>query len=124
MKSTANVLFGDCKEVLKKFPDGFFNLIVTSPPYADARKNHYDSIHPDNFHNFFLGFHNEFWRVLSDDGSFILNIKDKVIDGQRHRYVWRTIMEFNIKGWFSIDDYLWHKPNAMPGFWPTILRDE
>jgi site-specific DNA-methyltransferase (adenine-specific) len=35
---------GDSREVLKKYPEKYFNLIVTSPPYADARKEHYDSI--------------------------------------------------------------------------------
>ncbi len=124
MKNTVDIFFGDSREVLSKFPDGHFNLIMTSPPYADARKNHYDSIHPDNFVDFFLTFHEEFWRVLADDGSFILNIKDKVVDGQRHRYVWKTILELNDKGWLCIDDYVWHKPNAMPGYWPNRLRDE
>lgn len=119
-----DIFLGDSREVLSKFPDGYFNLIMTSPPYADARKNHYDSIHPDNFVDFFLTFHEEFWRVLADDGSFILNIKDKVIEGQRHRYVWKTIMELTQKGWLCIDDYIWHKPNAMPGYWPNRLRDE
>jgi site-specific DNA-methyltransferase (adenine-specific) len=124
MKNTVDIFFGDSREVLSKFSDGHFNLIMTSPPYADARKNHYDSIHPDSFVDFFLTFHEEFWRVLADDGSFILNIKDKVIDGQRHRYVWKTILELNEKGWLCIDDYVWHKPNAMPGYWPNRLRDE
>jgi site-specific DNA-methyltransferase (adenine-specific) len=124
MIHTVDIFFGDSREVLSKFPDGYFNLIMTSPPYADARKNHYESIHPDNFVDFFLTFHEEFWRVLADDGSFILNIKDKVIDGQRHRYVWKTIMELTEKGWLCIDDYIWHKPNAMPGYWPNRLRDE
>ncbi|HEV8081276.1 MAG TPA: site-specific DNA-methyltransferase [Chitinophagaceae bacterium] len=124
MKNAVDIFFGDSREVLSKFSDGHFNLIMTSPPYADARKNHYDSIHPDNFVDFFLTFHKEFWRVLADDGSFILNIKDKVIDGQRHRYVWKTILELNEKGWLCIDDYVWHKPNAMPGYWPNRLRDE
>jgi DNA modification methylase len=27
------------------------------------------------------------------------------------------------KGWHCIDDYIWHKPNPMPGYWPTRLRD-
>lgn len=124
MIHAVDIFLGDSREILSKFPDGHFNLIMTSPPYADARKNHYDSIHPDNFVDFFLTFHEEFWRVLAGDGSFILNIKDKVIDGQRHRYVWKTIMELTEKGWLCIDDYIWHKPNAMPGFWPNRLRDE
>lgn len=124
MKYNVDIFLGDNREVLSKFPDGYFNLIMTSPPYADARKNHYDSIHPNQFVDFFLAFHDEFWRVLADDGSFVLNIKDKVIDGQRNRYVWKTIMELNERGWIGIDDYIWNKPNAMPGYWPNRLRDE
>lgn len=118
------VIQGDSRKVLKNYSDGFFNLIVTSPPYADARKKHYESIHPDNFPEFLLSFHDEFWRVLADDGSFVLNIKDKVTNGTRHRYVWKTLMALADKGWNCVEDYLWYKPNAMPGFWPNRLRDE
>lgn len=118
------IINGDAKEVLKKFPDGHFNLIVTSPPYADARKKHYDSIDPYSFPDFMASFHKEFWRVLSEDGSFVLNIKDKVVDGVRHRYVWNTIELLSDFGWRCVDDYIWMKPNAMPGFWNTRLRDE
>ncbi|MBN4072280.1 site-specific DNA-methyltransferase [Flavobacteriales bacterium AH-315-E23] len=115
---------GDSREILKSFPDGFFNLIVTSPPYADARKGHYESIHPDEYSAFFQTFHDEFWRVLADDGSFILNIKDKVVNGVRNRYVWKTIMDLSELGWQCVDDYIWIKPNAMPGYWHNRLRDE
>jgi site-specific DNA-methyltransferase (adenine-specific) len=123
-RNDLQIIHGDSREVLSSFPDGFFNLIVTSPPYADARQNHYDSIRPDDFADFFAGFHQEFWRVLADDGSFVLNIKDKVVDGVRNRYVWKTMMMLADKGWLPIDDYLWVKPNAMPGYWSNRLRDE
>lgn len=118
------VFLGDSRRELGRFPDGHFNLIVTSPPYADARKRHYDSIAPDEYKDFFLTFHAELWRVLANDGSFILNIKDKVVDGVRHRYVWQTIMALSELGWRCVDDYIWLKPNAMPGFWRNRLRDE
>lgn len=118
------VYWGDSREVLKSFPSGCFNLIVTSPPYADARSDHYDSISPDQYVNFLLSFHEQFWRVLADDGSFVLNIKDKVVDGVRHRYVWHTIEALSQRGWRCVDDYIWIKPNAMPGFWRNRLRDE
>lgn len=119
-----NIICGDSREILKSYPDGYFNLIITSPPYANARKNHYDSISPNEFPDFLLSFHEQLWRVLADDGSFVLNIKDKVVNGVRNRYVWKTIMAFSEMGWHCIDDYLWLKPNAMPGFWSTRLRDE
>lgn len=118
------VFLGDSRDVLTRFSDGQFNLIVTSPPYADARKRHYDSIRPDQYVDFLLSFHQQFWRVLADDGSFVLNIKDKVVNGVRHRYVWETIMALTKRGWNCVDDYIWVKPNAMPGFWPNRLRDE
>jgi site-specific DNA-methyltransferase (adenine-specific) len=47
---------GDAREVLKNYPDGYFNLIVTSPPYADARVKHYDSINVEEFPDFFFLF--------------------------------------------------------------------
>ncbi len=118
------IILGDSREVLKQYPDNFFQLIITSPPYADARKNHYHSIKTDEYPDFFNTFHDEFWRVLDDKGSFVLNIKDKVVDGVRDRYVWKTILSLEEKGWKCIDDYLWIKPNAMPGYWPNRLRDE
>lgn len=124
MKTQVNIHLGDSREILKQYTNGHFNLIVTSPPYADARKKHYDSISTEEFPDFFLTFHSEFWRVLADDGSLVINIKDKVIDGQRDRYVWKTIMALSDAGWLCIDDYIWHKPNAMPGYWPNRLRDE
>jgi site-specific DNA-methyltransferase (adenine-specific) len=114
---------GDAKEVLKSYPDGHFNLIVTSPPYADARKKQYDSVPIAEFPDFILSFHEQFWRVLSPTGSFVINIKDKVVNGVRNRYVWKTVMALSEAGWLSIDDYIWKK-NGMPGYWPNRLRDE
>jgi len=118
------VYLGDAKEVLKKFPHGYFDLIITSPPYGNARGKHYDGVNPNAYPSFILNFHDQFWRVLADDGSFILNIKDQVENGERHRFVWHTIESMSDMGWLSIDDYIWVKPNAMPGYWPNRLRDE
>lgn len=33
----SEVLHGDCLEVLRDFDDESFDLIITSPPYADRR---------------------------------------------------------------------------------------
>ncbi|NJM42181.1 MAG: site-specific DNA-methyltransferase [Anaerolineae bacterium] len=70
-----------------------------------------------------LSFHQAFWDVLNPNGSLVINIKDKVVDGVRHRYVWRTIEALCEQGWCAIDDYIWNKPNPMPGRWPTRLSD-
>ena len=120
--TTCTVIYGDSRTGLLNY-EGQVDLIVTSPPYADARTRHYDSVHPDKFVEWFLSFHEPFYQALKPSGSLILNIKDKVVDGTRHRYVWHTIEALCQRGWFAIDDYLWHKTNPMPGYWPTRLRD-
>jgi hypothetical protein len=54
-------------------------------------KRHYDSIKPDDFAAWFLSFHEPMAAALKPNGSLVINIKDKVVDGVRHRYVWDTI---------------------------------
>lgn len=116
------IIYGDSRSILPPLGQ-VADLIVTSPPYADARKKHYDSIHPDAFVDWFSSFHQAFYGILKPKGSLVINIKDKVVDGVRHRYVWKTIERLCELGWHAIDDYIWHKTNPMPGFWPTRLRD-
>lgn len=116
------IICGDSRSVLPPLGQ-VADLIVTSPPYADARKKHYDGIHPDEFAEWFTSFHNAFYNILKPKGSLIINIKDKIVDGVRHRYVWETIEKLCEMGWYAIDDYIWNKTNPMPGFWPTRLRD-
>lgn len=70
-----------------------------------------------------MTFHEPFFQCLKPTGSLVINIKDKVIDGVRHRYVWHTIEALCRNGWYAIEDYIWHKTNPMPGYWPTRLRD-
>lgn len=120
--TTCTYVLDDSRDALKEF-SGQVDLIVTSPPYADARHKHYDSISPDEFADWFLSFHEPFYNALKPEGSLVINIKDKVVDGVRHRFVWQTIDALCKKGWYAIEDYIWHKPNPMPGRWPTRLRD-
>jgi len=119
--AVCTIIEGDSREELRAY-NGQVDLIVTSPPYADARSRHYDSVHPNDFADWFMTFHEPFFDALKPTGSLVINIKDKVVDGVRHRYVWHIIERLSENGWFCIDDYIWHKPNPMPGYWPTRLR--
>lgn len=124
MATTARIIQGDCLTALKDLPDGSVDLIVTSPPYADQRKHTYGGIKPDAYVEWFLPRAEEFARVLSDDGSFVLNIKEKTVDGQRHLYVMKLLIALvEEQNWKMIDDYAWHKKNCFPGKWPNRFRD-
>ncbi len=117
------IICGDCKDVLEKFPDDCIDLIVTSPPYADSRKKTYGGIHPDDYVKWFLPRTEQFLRVLKPTGTFILNIKEKVVDGERHTYVIELIMEMRRQGWLWTEEFCWHKKNCYPGKWPNRFRD-
>jgi len=123
MEITTNLLLGDCKEELKKLNDNSVDLIFTSPPYADSRKNTYGGIHPDKYAEWFLPISSELLRVLKPTGTFILNIKEKVVNGERHTYVIELILEMRKRGWLWTEEFIWHKKNCYPGKWPNRFRD-
>ncbi len=118
------LLKGDCLDVLSEmFPDNTFDLIITSPPYADSRAKTYGGIHPDDYVEWFLPRAEQFRRVLKPSGTFILNIKEKVVDGERHTYVLELILALRRQGWLWTEEYIWHKKNCYPGKWPNRFRD-
>jgi site-specific DNA-methyltransferase (adenine-specific)/site-specific DNA-methyltransferase (cytosine-N4-specific) len=117
------ILQGDCEVVLREIPDNSVDLIFTSPPYADQRKNTYGGISPDEYVNWFLPKAEQFLRVLKPTGTFILNIKERVVDGERHIYVIELILEMRKLGWFWTEEFMWHKKNSYPGKWPNRFRD-
>jgi site-specific DNA-methyltransferase (adenine-specific) len=114
---------GDCADVLKRLAPGSVNLVVTSPPYADQRKEAYGGVHADKYVEWFLPIADGLYRVLNDKGSFILNIKERVVDGERHTYVMELIIEMRKRGWYFTEEYIWHKRNCYPGKWPNRFRD-
>jgi DNA modification methylase len=114
---------GDCRKVLREYPDTFFDLIVTSPPYADSRARTYGGIKPSDYVDWFLQRAGEFLRVLKPSGTFILNIKEKVVAGERHTYVIELILGMRKQGWLWTEEFIWHKKNCHPGKWPNRFRD-
>ena len=120
---TARLLMGDCKKVLKTIEDNSIDLIVTSPPYADSRTQTYGGITPDKYVKWFLPITSELFRVLKPDGTFVLNIKEKVVEGERHTYVIELILEMRKQGWLWTEEFIWHKKNCYPGKWPNRFRD-
>lgn len=114
---------GDCIDILKDCEDKSVNLIVTSPPYAEARKKTYGGIPINQYVDWFTERAVEFQRVLTDDGSFILNIKENVVKGERSTYVIELIQALRKQGWLWTEEYIWHKRNCTPGYWPNRFRD-
>jgi len=117
------IIHGDALTVLKELPDGCFDLIFTSPPYADNRKRTYKGVPIKHYVEWFLPISCELKRVLKSEGSFVLNIKERAADGERQTYVLELILAMRKQGWLWTEEYIWHKKNCYPGKWSNRFRD-
>lgn len=121
--ATAKLFLGDCREQLAHVASDSVDLIVTSPPYANQRAATYGGIKPDDYVGWFLPIADQLHRVLKPTGTFILNIKEPAIKGERHTYVIEIILEMRKRGWLWTEEFIWHKKNCYPGKWPNRFRD-
>lgn len=120
---SAEFYLGDSVQVLKDLPSNSIDLIITSPPYSDQRKGTYGGMHPDKYAEWFSPISSELLRILKPKGTFILNIKEKVVNGERHTYVLDLIRNMREQGWLWTEEFIWHKRNSHPGKWPNRFRD-
>ncbi len=123
MNVSTEMYLGDSKEVLKQIPNDSVDLIFTSPPYADQRKTTYGGIHPDKYVDWFIPITEQLLRVLKPTGTFVLNIKEKAVNGERSIYVMELILAMRKQGWLWTEEFIWHKKNCYPGKWPNRFRD-
>ena len=118
-----DIRLGDCHEVLKTIADNSVDLVFTSPPYADQRKATYGGISPEKYVEWFLPIAEQLLRVLKPTGTFVLNIKEKAVNGERSTYVLELILAMRKQGWLWTEEFVWHKKNCYPGKWSNRFRD-
>ncbi len=122
----ARIIQGRCPEALMQLADDSIDLIVTSPPYADRRASTYGGTPPEQYVAWFLPIADQLHRVLKPTGSFILNIKESAVKGERHTYVLELILALRKREqrpWLWTEELVWHKRNCYPGKWPNRFRD-
>lgn len=110
-------IVGDCEEILKDLPSKSIDLVFTSPPYANQRNygTEESSISPDDYIKWFAPKARQIKRVLKDNGSFVLNISDKIVDGFQHLYVFELVVFLCKKiGFHLVRDYIWYNPATPP----------
>src|SRR5207248_3815790 len=87
------------------------------------RSNTYDSVPAGEYVDWFLPISEQLFRVLHPTGSFVLNVKEPAIAGERHTCVLDLIVAMRKQGWLWTEEYVWHKRNCYPGKWPNRFRD-
>lgn len=139
---------GDALTVLRRLPSESVRCVVTSPPYWGLRDYGMgDQIGLENtlpqFIHRLVAIFAEIKRVLTDDGTFWLNIGDGYTSGNRGWRApdkknparamdirpdtpeglkpkdligvpWRLAFALQEDGWYLRSDVVWNKPNAMP----------
>lgn len=117
------IIHGDCLSIVSTLPEECIDLIITSPPYADNRKKSYGGVPVKHYVEWFSPISDQLKRVLKPEGSFVLNIKERAINGERQTYVLELILEMKKQGWLWIEEYMWCKKNCYPGKWSNRFRD-
>ena len=80
MIETGKIINGDCIEVMKTFPEGSIDLVVTSPPYNVniSYDVHKDDLPMDEYYEWTKDWLREAFRVLKDDGRIAVNVPNEL----------------------------------------------
>lgn len=118
---------GDSLEVLRQVPDSSINLVLTSPPYALHFKKEYGNAEKADYVDWFLPFAREILRVLTEDGSFVLNIGGSYNQGSPTRSIYHyklLVALVEQVGFCLAQELFWYSPAKMPmpAEWVTVRR--
>jgi site-specific DNA-methyltransferase (adenine-specific) len=116
------VILGDVRAVAGPLPDGYFQTIITSPPYFGHR--HYSGTinlqeigqerEPNEYIENLVCIFRALKPKLRHDGLLWLNLGDTYRDKVLLAIPWRVALALQEDGWLLRSDIIWHKPNAMP----------
>jgi DNA modification methylase len=125
--SRGEAYLGDSLELLKAMPDSSANLVLTSPPYALHFKKSYGNVSKAEYVEWFKPFAAEVFRVLKDDGSFVLNIGGSWNQGSptRSLYQYKLLIALVEEiGFHLAQECYWYNPAKMPvpAEWVTVRR--
>jgi DNA modification methylase len=112
------IIWGDCLEVLKKMNSESIHLMITSPPYYNAREySQYENL--KIYLDILRGVIKECYRVLDNHRVFVFNIGDifdndnlvvKSVWGKRRIPLGAYFIKiFEEEGFTFVDDFIWDK---------------
>jgi len=118
---------GDCREVGSWeaiLGDRKANVVFTSPPYAEQRKEQYGGVPASQYVEWFRDVANAVWAFLAEDGSFFVNLKAHCEDGERETYDKRLVLAMREWGWRFVDELVWDNMKAFPGVFGPRFKNQ
>ena len=103
-----------CEKGILLLEDFSVDLIVTSPPYAEQRKNQYGGIPESDYPEWMVNIMKPLKRVLKPNASVFINIRPHIKNGIISDYVLRTRLALREDGWNECEELIWIKPDSPP----------
>lgn len=116
---------GDSLAGMRKLPPGSVDLVFTSPPFALTRKKEYGNEPIERYMEWFIPFCEEIKRILTPEGSFVLDIGGSWIPGAPVRSMYHFEVAIHLaKMFYLAQDFYWYNPSKLPtpAEWVTVRR--
>jgi hypothetical protein len=118
---------GDSTRLLTALADASVQAIITSPPFALKRKKRYGNVSEDEYIEWFLKFVPEFRRVLTEDGSLVIDIGGAWMPGSPTRSIYQFELLISLvrdEKLFLAEEFYWYNRAKLPGpaQWVTVER--
>lgn len=110
-------IVGDSLELMKSMPDNSVNLVMTSPPFALSRPKEYGNKDQADYIEWILEFTKEVKRIVTDDGSFVIDLGGAYEKGTpiRSLYNFRLLIRMcDEQGWKLAEEFFWYNPAKLP----------
>ena len=117
----------DSLKLLASLPEKSINAVITSPPYALHFKKEYGNAAKEDYVDWLLPFARKIKDVLTEDGSFILNIGGSYNSGKptRSLYHFKLLIELvESVGFHLAQECFWYNPAKLPApaQWVNVER--
>ena len=104
--SLDKVYNSDCLKFMAKMPDGFVDMVITSPPYDEMRDYH------GNSEVDVVAIATDLYRVVKDGGVVVWVIGDQTKNGSESGTSFRHALTFMDVGFNLFDTMIYQKPPA------------
>lgn len=117
--SLGKAFLGDSLGLLDQIETNSVNLVVTSPPFALQRQKEYGNKPQDEYIDWLAEFAVKIKRVLSEDGSFVLDLGGAYKEGVpvRSLYNYKILIRFCEDpeiGFHLAEEFFWFNPSRLP----------
>ncbi|MCC6446146.1 MAG: site-specific DNA-methyltransferase [Armatimonadetes bacterium] len=118
---------GDSLELCSYIPDDSINLIITSPPFALTSKKEYGNKSSEEYVDWFIEFGHEFKRILTEDGSLVIDLGGAYLPGRpvRSLYQYELLIRLCKEVGFNLAQEFFHYNPARlpaPAEWVNVRR--